>query len=112
MAAKRKSATAKGEKAPRASLSKPRGKTACGRKTTSASKTASARWSARVMAHSDAMDLRSDVFKLKSAHAIARSLKRSSETSERRKATPFLSAMSMLNFERSIVPGRICRQSV
>jgi hypothetical protein len=57
------------------------------------------KWSKRVMEHSDAMDLKSGVFKLKSASAIARSLKNSSEASHRRKASPFRSAMSMLNFE-------------
>lgn len=51
------------------------------------------------MAKSDAMDLESGVFKLKSAAAVARSLKRSVESSRRRKAPPFRSAMSMLNFE-------------
>jgi hypothetical protein len=51
------------------------------------------------MAHSDAMDLKTGVFKLKSARAVARSLKRSSEASHRRKSSPFRSAMSMLNFE-------------
>ncbi|HEY6456098.1 MAG TPA: DUF3175 domain-containing protein [Steroidobacteraceae bacterium] len=61
--------------------------------------TASRKWSRGVMEHSDAMDLQSGVFKLKSARAIARSLKRSSEASARRKSSPFRSAMSMLNFE-------------
>ena len=77
------------------------------RKTTAVRKTAAgraagaktARWSKQVMQHSDAMDLESGVFKLRSARAIATSLKKSSETSERRKASPFQSAMSMLNFE-------------
>jgi hypothetical protein len=45
------------------------------------------------------MDLQSGVFKLTSARAIANSLKRSSESSNRRKSSPFRSAMSMLNFE-------------
>lgn len=58
-----------------------------------------AKWSHQVMAQSDAMDLRAGVFKLKSARAIARSLKKSSEASHRRKSGPFRSAMSMLNFE-------------
>jgi hypothetical protein len=58
-----------------------------------------AKWSKGVMEHSDAMDLRAGVFKLKSATAIAKSLKRSSEASGRRKSSPFRSAMSMLNFE-------------
>jgi hypothetical protein len=64
------------------------------RKTPSAKK-----WSSKVMQQSDAMDLKAGVFKLKSASAVARSLKRSSEASHRRKASPFRSAMSMLNFE-------------
>ncbi len=51
------------------------------------------------MAHSDAMDLATGVFKLKSPRSIAQSLKRSSEASDRRKSSPFRSAMSMLNFE-------------
>jgi len=51
------------------------------------------------MKKSDAMDLQSGVFKLRSARAIALSLKKSSESSSRRKGTPFQSAMSMLNFE-------------
>ncbi len=45
------------------------------------------------------MDLQPGVFKLKSPRAIARSLKKSAEASHRRKAAPFRSAMSMLNFE-------------
>jgi hypothetical protein len=64
------------------------------------------------MEHSDAMDLQSGVFKLKSARAIARSLKKSSEESERRKSSPFRSAMSMLNFEinragKNLSPARL-----
>ena|ERR1700722_6529600 len=62
-------------------------------------KTRGGKWSKQVMEHSDAMDLKSGVFKLKSARAIARSLKNSSEESKRRKSSPFRSAMSMLNFE-------------
>ena len=57
------------------------------------------KWSQKVMKESDAMDLQAGVFKLKSARAIANSLKRSSEASHRRKSSPFRSAMSMLNFE-------------
>jgi Protein of unknown function (DUF3175) len=57
------------------------------------------KWSAGVMAHSDAMDLESGVFKSRSARQVALSLKRSAESSHRRKSTPFRSAMSMLNFE-------------
>jgi hypothetical protein len=57
------------------------------------------KWSHKVMQKSDAMDLQAGVFKLKTARAIAKSLKRSSEASHRRKSSPFRSAMSMLNFE-------------
>jgi len=44
------------------------------------------------------MDLRQKVFNLPDPKKIARSLKRSSEQSKRRKGTPYQSAMSMLNF--------------
>jgi hypothetical protein len=57
------------------------------------------RWSSRVTKTSDALDLKSGVFKLKNPRAVARSLKESSERSSRLKSTPFRSAMSMLNFE-------------
>jgi hypothetical protein len=58
----------------------------------------SKRWSARVTKHSNALDLKPDVFKSKDPHKIALSLKRSAEHSKRRKAKPYQSAMSMLNF--------------
>ncbi|HEY3999480.1 MAG TPA: DUF3175 domain-containing protein [Candidatus Xenobia bacterium] len=56
------------------------------------------KWSHQVTGKSDALDLEADVFKLDDAQAIARSLRRSAEASRRRKAGPFQSAMSMLNF--------------
>lgn len=56
------------------------------------------RWSARVTQRSDALDLESKVFRSRDARCIALSLKRSAERSRRRKATPYQSAMSMLNF--------------
>src|SRR5690349_14971057 len=56
------------------------------------------RWSQQVTTTSDALDLESGVFSLNDPRAIARSLKRSAERSRRRKAEPFRSAMSMLNF--------------
>jgi hypothetical protein len=59
----------------------------------------SKRWSAGVTRRSDALDLEGGVFKKGSAKAVAESLKRSAERSKRRKASPFQSAMSMLNFE-------------
>ena len=56
------------------------------------------KWSARVMQKSDALDLEAGVFMKRSPHAIAESLKRSAEHSQRRKGTVYQSAMSMLNF--------------
>jgi hypothetical protein len=56
------------------------------------------RWSGRVTDTSDAMDLEKDVFKSNDPKHIAASVKRSAERSHRRKAGPFQSAMSMLNF--------------
>jgi hypothetical protein len=55
-------------------------------------------WSGDVTRHSNALDLDKDVFTWKDPHKIALSLRRSAETSTRRKAHPFQSAMSMLNF--------------
>lgn len=56
------------------------------------------RWSQRVTDTSNALDLREGVFELDDPKAIARSLKRSAERSQRRKADPYRSAMSMLTF--------------
>jgi hypothetical protein len=56
------------------------------------------RWSAEVTAHSDALDLEPDVFEKENAAEVARSLKRSAEASDRRKSSPYRSAMSMLTF--------------
>lgn len=56
------------------------------------------RWSQHVNETSDALDLQQGVFKLADPKKIAQSLKRSAEHSDRRKADPFRSAMSMLNF--------------
>ncbi len=58
----------------------------------------SKRWSARVTKHSNALDLEPKVFRSRSPRKIALSLKRSAEHSKRRKAKPYQSAMSMLNF--------------
>jgi hypothetical protein len=55
-------------------------------------------WLREVMEHSDALDLERGVFRRSDPRAIASSLKRSAERSERRKGTPYQSAMSMLNF--------------
>jgi len=56
------------------------------------------KWSARVTQHSHALDLEKDVFTWKDPKKIARSLKKSAESSHHRKASPFRSAMSMLTF--------------
>jgi hypothetical protein len=56
------------------------------------------RWSAKVTQNSDALDLRQGIFRSHDPKRIAASLKRSAERSQRRKASPFQSAMSMLNF--------------
>lgn len=58
----------------------------------------SRRWSQRVTETSFALDLEAGVFTWNDPAAIARSLAASAEASTRRKAGPFQSAMSMLNF--------------
>lgn len=58
-------------------------------------------WSADVTKHSNALDLESGVFTWKNPKRIARSLKKSAESSSRRKGSPLQSAMSMLNFYRN-----------
>lgn len=55
-------------------------------------------WSHEVTKHSDALDLEEGVFTWKDPKRIAKSLKKSAGASMRRKAKPFQSAMSMLNF--------------
>jgi Protein of unknown function (DUF3175) len=56
------------------------------------------RWSQRVTTKSNALDLETGVFTLDDPSSIARSLKKSAESSKRRKSDPFRSAMSMLTF--------------
>lgn len=55
-------------------------------------------WSGRVTRESNALDLQYGVFTWENPKKIALSLKMSAEISDRRKAKPFQSAMSMLNF--------------
>lgn len=55
------------------------------------------KWSQHVTETSDAMTLDDGVFK-KTPRAMALSIKRSAEKSDRRKSNPFRSAMSMLSF--------------
>jgi hypothetical protein len=56
------------------------------------------KWSADVTEHSDALDLESNIFESKDPKKIAQSLKKSAESSDRRKSAPYRSAMSMLTF--------------
>jgi hypothetical protein len=55
-------------------------------------------WSASVTKHSNALDTEQRIFASRDPKRIALSLKRSAERSKRRKAGPYQSAMSMLNF--------------
>lgn len=55
-------------------------------------------WSAKVTKSSFSLDLEEGVFTWKDPRRIAASLKKSAEVSTRRKASPFASAISMLNF--------------
>jgi hypothetical protein len=69
------------------------------------------RWSAEVTAHSNALDLEPHVFNKDDPAEIAASLKRSAESSDRRKSRAFRSAMSMLNLYvnragRNLSPSR------
>ena len=60
--------------------------------------TANKRWSNEVTKHSNALDLDPGVFTHGDPHEVALSLKRSAESSKRRKGSPYQSAMSMLTF--------------
>jgi hypothetical protein len=59
---------------------------------------ASGNWSAKATRDSSALELEAGVFTWQNPVRIARSLKRSADTSTRRKSPPFRSAMSMLAF--------------
>ncbi|MDB5815138.1 MAG: hypothetical protein JWM03_716 [Rhodocyclales bacterium] len=56
------------------------------------------KWSQTVTEHSDALDIEQGLFAQKNPKRIAAALKQSAEHSQRRKSSPFRSAMSMLNF--------------
>jgi hypothetical protein len=63
------------------------------------------------MQKSDALDLEPGVFTKRTPRAIALSLQRSAESSQRRKSEPYRSAMSMLSFHinragKSLSPQR------
>jgi hypothetical protein len=56
------------------------------------------KWSSEVTKNSNALDLEKGVFTFKDPRVVAMSLKKSAEQSIRKKAKPYNSAMSMLNF--------------
>jgi hypothetical protein len=56
------------------------------------------KWTAKVTQDSDALDIEAGIFNSDDPARIAQSLKRSAEQSNRRKSSPFRSAMSMLTF--------------
>jgi hypothetical protein len=56
------------------------------------------RWVAHVQSTSNAMDLEPEVFKKKSAKAIAQSILRSVKTSRRKKGTTLSSGISMMTY--------------
>lgn len=69
------------------------------------------KWSREVTEKSNVLDLEEGVFTWKNPRRIARSLKKSAKESTRRRAKPFPSAMSMLNFYinragRNLKPAR------
>jgi hypothetical protein len=68
------------------------------KKKTATKRSGSKKWSKHVNETSNSLDLETNVFKSGSAKKIASSLKASAEKSKRRKAGPYQSAMSMLNF--------------
>ena len=77
-----------------------RKRTAAPKRRTATTRKAAAKryWSGHVTRTSNALDLRSKVFASTNPRRIALSLKRSAESSKRRKGTPYQSAMSMLTF--------------
>jgi hypothetical protein len=64
----------------------------------SSSKKTPRKWSKKVNETSNAMDLEQNVFKGNDPKKIAQSVKRSASKSKRRRASPYQSVMSMLNF--------------
>jgi hypothetical protein len=64
-------------------------------------------WTQRVMQTSDVLDLEPGVFTFDDPRRIAESLRNSAERSTRRKAGPFQSAMSMLNYYINRAGGKL-----
>ena len=67
------------------------------------------RWSQDVTEHGNALDLKDGVFAQRDPKKIARSLKHSAEHSERRKSSPYRSAMSMLTFYINRAGGQLTK---
>ena len=84
--------------APKKAAKKVAAKKTATKKPATSSKSAPKKWSRKVTETSDAMDLEGNIFKSKDARKIAKSVKKSAEKSKRKKAGPFQSAMSMINF--------------
>jgi Protein of unknown function (DUF3175) len=82
----------------RRKASRPHRPSALRRPGRSAGKSRGKKWSQQVTQTSNALDLEANVFTLRSPTAVAASLKRSALRSSRRKASPYRSAVSMLNF--------------
>ncbi len=98
MAERRKAASGKASRKTAGRKTSPtRRKTGATRKKNS-TKPSSNRWSQRVTRESDALDLKRGVFTLTDPKKIAASLKRSAESSTRRKTGAYRSALSMLTF--------------
>jgi len=73
-------------------------------------KRTASRWSQDVTEHSNALDLDGGVFTWEDPKRIAASLKQSAETSKRRKADAFRSALSMLVFYQNRAGKNLTRE--
>jgi hypothetical protein len=85
-------------KAAKAQRKAPRRQAAAVSRRRAGSREAPRQWSAEVTQRSNALDLEQGVFTKNDPRQIAESLKRSAETSLRKKSDSFRSAMSMLSF--------------
>jgi putative cell wall-binding protein len=75
-----------------------------------ASESKSKRWSQHVMETSNALDLDPGVFTWDDPRRIAESLKHSAEKSNRRKSSPYRSAMSMLTFHMNRAGKKLSKE--
>jgi hypothetical protein len=93
-----KKASSKKKPVRKKSAAKKTGTKKAGAKKSAAKKKSPRKWSRKINETSDAMDLKEGVFKGNDPKKIAQSVKRSASRSKRKKASPYQSAMSMLNF--------------